>query len=149
MNLNFGALNFDFVFDEHGKLYFLELGPRNGGCRIPEVIKYYSGLNMIALTVENAVGNTIQNNQEFLPNGFWASYMIHSIKRGTFHSIDIDKNIKDSIVELETWTSKGDEVFQYDGSNRTLGTCILNFDSRSSMSDFFSDPCKFIKVRVT
>ena len=149
LNLNFGALNFDFVFDVHGKLYFLELGPRNGGCRIPEVIKYYSGLNMIALTVENAVGNTIQNNQEFLPNGFWASYMIHSKKRGTFHSIDIDKNIKESIVEFEIWASKGDEVFQYDGSNRTLGTCILNFDSQSSMSDFFSDPCKFIKVRVT
>ena len=149
LNLNFGALNFDFIFDKYGKLYFLELGPRNGGCRIPEVIKYYSGLDMIALTVENAVGNTIQNNQEFLPNGFWASYMIHSKKRGTFHSIDIDKNIKESIVEFEIWTSKGDEVYQYDGSNRTLGTCILNFDSQNSMSDFFSDPCKFIKVRVT
>ena len=78
-----------------------------------------------------------------------ASYMIHSKKRGTFHSIDIDKNIKESIVEFEIWASKGDEVFQYDGSNRTLGTCILNFDRQSSMSDFFSDPCKFIKVRVT
>lgn len=149
LDLNFGALNFDFVYDKFGKLYFLELGPRNGGCRIPEVIKYYSGLDMIALTVENAVGNTILNNQEFLPNGFWASYMIHSKNRGIFHSIDIDKKINESIVEFELWTSKGDEVFQYDGSNRTLGTCILNFDSRKSMSDFFSDPCKYIKVKVT
>jgi len=149
LNLNFGALNFDFVFDEHGKLFFLELGPRNGGCRIPEVIKYYSRLNMIALTVENAVGNTIQNTQDFLPNGFWASYMIHSEKRGKFHSIDIDRNINESIVEIEMWASKGDQVFQYDGSNRTLGTCILNFDSKESMSIFFSDPCKYIKVKVT
>jgi biotin carboxylase len=149
LNLNFGALNFDFVFDVYGNLYFLELGPRNGGCRIPEVIKYYSGLNMIALTVENAVGNTIQNNQEYLPKGFWASYMIHSKTRGIFHSIDIDKSIKESIIETEIWTSKGDQVFKYDGSNRTLGTCILNFDSRESMSNFFSDPCEYIKVNVT
>ena len=74
---------------------------------------------------------------------------VQNEKRGKFHSIDIDRNINESIVEIEMWASKGDQVFQYDGSNRTLGTCILNFDSKESMSIFFSDPCKYIKVKVT
>ena len=29
-----GALNFDIIFDDHGELYFFEIGPRNGGCLI-------------------------------------------------------------------------------------------------------------------
>ena len=41
-----GALNFDFVFTEDDEFFFLELGPRNGGCLIPEVIKHATGVDL-------------------------------------------------------------------------------------------------------
>ena len=31
LGIKTGALNFDIIFDDHGELYFLEIGPRNGG----------------------------------------------------------------------------------------------------------------------
>lgn len=36
----------------------MELGPRNGGNCIPEVIYNYTGVNMVALAVEASLGNT-------------------------------------------------------------------------------------------
>ena len=50
LGIKTGALNFDIIFDDHGELYFLEIGPRNGGCLIPEVIRYATGVDLIKYT---------------------------------------------------------------------------------------------------
>jgi biotin carboxylase len=56
LGMKTGALNFDFVFTEAGEFSFLELGPRNGGNLIPEVINYITGVDLVKYTFDAALG---------------------------------------------------------------------------------------------
>lgn len=128
-----GALNFDFVFTEDGKLYFLELGPRNGGCLIPEIIRYATEIDLIKYTVDAALGLECNNLAMKPTQGYWSSYMIHSLETGRFKDLWISDRIKPKIIEKDIWVKFGDKVEKYTGSNHTLGTMILKFDSINEM----------------
>jgi biotin carboxylase len=146
LKIESGALNFDIVFDKNNKLYFIELGPRNGGCRIPEVIKYHSSLDMIKITVEQSIGNLKNKQIEQNEKGYWASFIIHSLKKGNFKNIEVNTKFKKNIFDIELYKKKGDKVEVFDGSNNTIGTCILKFNSKNEMNEHFKEPEKNIKV---
>jgi len=128
-----GALNFDFVFTEDGTFYFLELGPRNGGCLIPEVIRYSTGVDLIKYTVDSALGLDCSALAMAPTNGYWSSYMIHSLQSGTFQDLWLSDRVKSKIIEQDLWVRAGDVVEKYMGSNHTLGTMILSFTSHAEM----------------
>ena len=146
LNYKSGALNFDFVFDQNGNFYFLELGPRNGGCLIPEVIRYATDVDLIKYTVDNALGIDCSHLQQKVAGGFWSSYMIHSLTPGVFAGLDISQKLQNKIVEQDLWVQKGDQVEEYGGSNCTLGTMILRFDSMSEMAEMMDNMERYLKV---
>lgn len=139
-----GALNFDIISSD-GKIYLMEVGPRNGGCLIPEVTKHHCGVDMIAATVESALGNKVVF-PEPANNGFYASYMIHSSRRGIFKLLEIDPSIQ--IVEANFWTNGGDLVKSYQDSSCTLGNMIVKFDSAEDMIYKMDRMRNFVRVSV-
>ena len=135
LGIRSGALNFDFVFTEDGQFFFLELGPRNGGCLIPVVIRYATGVDLIKYTVDSALGLDCSELTMVPTQGWWSSYMVHSLQSGRFKELWLSDCIKPNIIEQELWVKPGDEVEKYLGSNHTLGTMILKFDSAEEMLD--------------
>lgn len=148
LDMRVGALNFDFVFDREGKFYFLELGPRNGGCLIPEVIRYATDIDLIKYTVDIALGVPISNLQMRPTDGFWSSYMVHSLNNGVFKKLWISERLKKKIIEQDIWVKPGDRVEKYLGSNHTLGTMILRFDSMAEMLNMIENMELDINVLV-
>lgn len=149
LGMKTGALNFDFVFDEDNKLFFLELGPRNGGCLIPEVIKYATHVNLIKCTVDAALGLSCEGLKMEPADGFWASYMIHSLETGRFKELWFSECIKPQIIEQDIWVKVGDQVEKYLGSNHTLGTMILKFDSMADMLSKIDNMENHIRVIIS
>lgn len=133
LNMKTGALNFDFVFDEEGKFYFLELGPRNGGCLIPEVIRYSTGEDLIKYTVDAALGLPCDDLKMQPTNGFWSSYMVHALKNGVYKDLWLSEKIKRKIIEQDIYVKPGEKVNKYLGSNDTIGTMIIKFESTEEM----------------
>ncbi|TSB23291.1 ATP-grasp domain-containing protein [Psychrobacter sp. YGAH215] len=133
LGMKTGALNFDFLFSEDGKFYFLELGPRNGGCLIPEVIRYATGIDLIKATVDAALGLKCDQVKQLPVEGFWSSYMVHSLKSGLFEEVNISKRAEKMIVEQTLYSKKGDLVNKYSGSNDTLGMMILKYPNMDEM----------------
>lgn len=148
LNMTTGALNFDFVFSEEGKFYFLELGPRNGGCLIPEVIRYATTIDLIKATVDAALGLDCSYIKQVPVTGFWSSYMVHSIETGLFKKLNISERAKKMIVEQNMYTSAGDQVNKYSGSNDTLGMMILEYPDMSTMLDMVDNMENDIYVDV-
>jgi biotin carboxylase len=148
LGMKTGALNFDYVFTEDGQFYFLELGPRNGGCLIPEVIRYATGIDLIKYTVDAALGLSCEGLEMKLAVGYWSSYMVHSLESGAFREIWLSDRIKPKIVEKDIYAKLGDRVEKYLGSNHTLGTMILKFDSMDEMLDMVDNMENDIKVIV-
>lgn len=148
LGMKTGALNFDFLFDQDGKFYFLELGPRNGGCQIPEVIRYSTGVDLIKYTVDAAIGLDCSSLSMTPSKGYWSSYMLHSLQDGVFKEVCLSDRAKKYIVEQDIYVKPGDKVFKFSGSHHTLGTMILQYSTLEEMMDMLDHMEKDIKVVV-
>lgn len=146
LGIKTGALNFDFVFTTAGEFYFLELGPRNGGCLIPEVINYATDVDLIKYTVDAALGLDCSDLTMKPVQGYWSSYMVHSLETGKFKDLWLSERIKLKIIEKDIWVKSGYKVEKYTGSNHTLGTMILKFDSMSEMLEMVDNMEKYFHI---
>lgn len=148
LGMKTGALNFDYVFSEDNKFYFLELGPRNGGCQIPEVIRYATNVDLIKYTVDAAIGLPCSMLKMSPTNGYWSSYMVHAIEDGIFKELWISDRAKSYIVEQDIQVKPGDKVSKFSGSHDTLGTMILEYPSQEIMLEMVDNMEHDIKVVV-
>ena len=133
LNFNFGAFNVEFIVDKFGEIWIIEIGPRNGGNLIPEVIKYVGGFDFVKHTVDVALGAKSIDYSENQENNYCASYLIHAEDSGIFDYLWLSENIKKYIITNDTWVKNGDGVKKYTVSNDTLGAIILKFSSMDEM----------------
>jgi biotin carboxylase len=149
LGMKTGALNFDFVFTETGEFFFLELGPRNGGNLIPEVINYVTGVDLVKYTVDAALGLDCSSLKMEPPHGYYSSYIVHAVHDGTCRDLWMTERFKSHVVEQNISVNPGDAVRQFKGSNDTLGTAILRFESEREMLAMMDNMENDIFVRTT
>jgi len=133
LDMRVGGLNIEYLTDKDDNIYILEIGPRNGGNLIPEVIKYATGVDLIAYSIDGAMGKDCSELKMKEPEGYYSSYILHAKKNGVVKNINIDSAIKDKIIQQNILVKKGDYVKKFNGSDNTLGTFILEFDDHIEM----------------
>lgn len=148
LEMKMGALNFDFHYNKSGDFSFLELGPRNGGNLIPEVIQYSTNVDLVKYTVDSALGLDCSDLKMQAPQSFYSSYMLHSINDGEVKEIWYSDEIRKNIIEENIYVKTGDKVKKFNGSNHTLGTMIMKFDSMDEMLEKMDNMEKYLKVVV-
>lgn len=149
LNLKTGAYNFDIRIDKDKNVFLMEIGARNGGNLIPQVIKYATGVDMVEYTIKAAMGEDCSSLKMVEQKGFWAYYAVHSNKAGTLKAINIKEELKkNNIVEQDMMCNIGDKVSSYNGSNGTLGIMILKFSSMDEMLYKMDNMDEFIQVVV-
>lgn len=141
------ALNIEIMIDKNDNIYLMEIGPRNGGNSIPEIIRYYTGVDLIKNTVETAIGNAFTGSTVY-NSGIYAYYAIHSERDGIFQSIDINDKLKCKILEQHVFKSSGDEVKKFNGSNCTIGILLLKFESNHEMNYMIENMNDYLKVTI-
>ena len=141
-----GAFNVEFIVDKNENIWVIEIGPRNGGNLIPEVIRYATGVDLIKYTVDAALGLPCDEIKMEPAEGFWSSYMVHSLCDGTFKELWLSDKVRPKIVEQDIYVKPGDKVKKYLGANDTLGTMILRFDSMEEMLDMIDNMERDIRV---
>lgn len=141
------AYNFDARIDKDENVYLMEIGPRNGGNLIAQVTQYATGVDMVEYTIKAAMGEDCSNLHMVEPQGYWSNYMVHSQNNGILKEIWIDEEFKNNnIVEFEMMFKPGDEIEAFTGSNGTLGTMILKFESQEEMLEKMDHMERWIKV---
>lgn len=148
LDMKVGGLNIEYLTDKDGNIYILEIGPRNGGNLIPEVIKHSTGVDLIAYAVEGALGKDCSDLKMKESTGFYSSYILHAGTDGTVKNIYIAPEIKTKIIQQNIMVKVGEDVKKFDGSNNTLGTFILKFDSLEEMTFYLDKMNGYIKVEV-
>ena len=148
LGMKSGALNFDFHFNKEGNFSFLELGPRNGGNLIPEVVKYATGVDMVKYTVDAALGMDCSMLRMVEPKGYYSSYILHALEDGVVEDIWYSNEIENNIVEENVFIEIGDKVKKFNGSHTTLGTMIMKFDTQVEMLEKMNNMEKYLKVII-
>lgn len=139
-NLSF---NLEVMLDREGHIYLMEIGPRNGGNCIPEVICQYTQVSLVALAVESALGKSLPI-QEKRDEQYHAYFALHSRKPGIFMGYKVENTFKGEITSSYIFLQEGTSVGAFNGSNETIGILLMRFHTREDMVSFFSSPEKDI-----
>jgi biotin carboxylase len=149
LDMKTGAYNFDIRLDKDENVYLMELGPRNGGNLIAQVIKYATGVDLIEYNLKAAIGMNCTDLRMMKPKGFWSSYVIHSHCGGILRDICIDEKFKkENLIEFEAFCKPGDKVESFTGANFALGMAIVKYNSSEEMMDKMEDMERYVKFTI-
>lgn len=148
LGFTLGAFNVEFVVDADDRVWVIEIGPRNGGNLIPQVLKYATGADMIAATIEAALGNPLPKCMLRPVMGCWSSVILHARDNGEFSELRLSDRAKEYIIEQDVQVKAGTQVNVFSGSHDTLGTMILKYPSQEEMLDMLDNMERDIRVIV-
>ncbi len=143
------AYNIEVILDENDDVYILELGPRNGGSYIPQLIKYATGVDLIDYTLRAAVGEDCSDLDFAETKGCYSNYMIYSTVSGKYDGLWFDEKFeKNNLLDVYCTYSYGDEVHAYQNTTHSLGTIIFKANSVEEMIELTDNMEKNYKVIV-
>lgn len=148
LNIKFGGFNIEVMVDKNDRVFLIEMGPRNGGNMIPDLLKIINNVDLIKATVESTVGNKNLVLKAKSNNGFYSTHNIHTDKNGTFQSINYSKEIEGKIIKEVIYKEKGDSVQYFDAANKAIGILFLKFKTQEEQIEFMSNPEQWIEVIV-
>lgn len=148
LGIKFGGFNLEIMIDKNDKVFLIEMGPRNGGNMIPDLLKIINNVDLIGATIETAIGNNNLILQSETNNGFYATHNIHTETNGIFNEIRYKNSIEEKIIKKIIYKKKGDEVQYFNGANKAIGILFLKFDTQEEQMDFILNPDKWIEVIV-
>ncbi|MGL4570194.1 MAG: ATP-grasp domain-containing protein [Clostridium sp.] len=148
LGIKMGALNLELMFDKNDELYIVEIGPRNGGNMIPDLLEMATGVDLIGATVEAALGNENLNLDSFNDMKYYSTYVIHTDKQGILEDINFSDEIENNIIKKVMYKQKNDEVEKFDGANKALGILFLKYDNLEEEKYKMNNMNKFIEIRV-
>ena len=142
------AYNFDIRIDKDYNVYLMEVGPRNGGNMIAQVIEKATGIPFVEYMLKAAMGEDCSELKMVEPEGFWSCYILHTLKEGNFKRIQYTDEIKKNIVEEHIHVMEGEKLIPFTGSNGTVGVLILRYDSMEEMLHKMDNMYDYITVEV-
>lgn len=148
LNIKFGAFNIEIMIDKNNDLYFIEVGPRNGGNMIPELLLNATGEDMVAATIESALGNEIKFNNLKRKSKFVSTYVLHSGEKGYLFGVDYKNNIEEKVINHYMYKKQGDVVEHFDGANKALGIIFLEFKTYEEQMIFIKNPDDYIELVI-
>jgi len=120
---------------KNGKVYIMEVSPRGGGNRLAEMLRYATGVDLIARAVCAAVGDQVQEISQKPYNGHWAEIILHAGNVGKFQELSIRKDMRQYVIEEDLWVKNGDQVSSFSAANDAIGTLVLKFDTEKQLLD--------------
>ncbi|KQL33386.1 acetyl-CoA carboxylase biotin carboxylase subunit family protein [Psychrobacillus sp. FJAT-21963] len=150
LEIKVGALNIEVMFSKDGKLYIIEMGPRNGGNMIPQLLEIITGVNLVKATVEAALGNNKDINVGYSPqtNSYFSTYILHSSKKGILKNIIFTNEIQRNIINKFIFKELNEEVDIFDSSNKAIGIIFLEYSSLEELNQKMKNMNQYIEVQV-
>ncbi|WP_223701119.1 ATP-grasp domain-containing protein [Sutcliffiella deserti] len=148
LEIKLGGFNLEIIFDKQGSLHLIEMGPRNGGNMIPDLLKMITGVDLVAATIDAAIGlDTIElphTNKQL----YFATHNLHTSKSGIYKGIRINKEIENKIVKKVIYKKIGDTVQYFNAANNAIGIIFLKFESVEEMHNLMERTEQWINVIV-
>lgn len=148
LDIKFGAFNIEIMFTSKNELYFIEVGPRNGGNMIPDFLYMATGIDTIETTIECSMGNFNNDLKDLKKGGFYSTYVLHVNHDGILNDIKYSKEIKEAIIKTVMYKKSGDEVFSFEGANKALGIIFMKHKSNQSMSNIMDNIDDYINIEL-
>lgn len=150
LGMKTSAYNIEVILDENDKPYVIELGPRNGGSYIPQLIKYATGVDLVEYTILGALGEDCSALKMAPTTAIVSNYMIMSHKDGVFKGIVFDEEFeKNNLLDVFCTHNEGDTVTAYRNTTDSMGTILFKADTVEQMIEITSNIENYYHVDVS
>jgi biotin carboxylase len=147
LNIKFGAMNVELVVDKEGRVWPIDIGPRNGGNMIPDLLGLIFHVDVVEMTVRAAMNENIDSEvHEGTP--YYATHNLHSAKNGAFKGIAYSSEIEPFIIKKCVYKKPGDTVEYFDNAAKALGIVFMKFNTETQMRNILSNVENHIKVKL-
>ena len=147
LGMKTSAYNIEVILDKDDNVYVLELGPRNGGSYIPQLIQYATGVDLVEYTIKGYMGEDVSDLKMKATDGVWSNYMIYSTQSGRYKGLWFDEKFeKDNLLNVYCTYKVGDEVHAYQNTTHSLGTILFRADTVDEMISMTENMEKYYKV---
>ena len=127
----------------------IEIGPRNGGDYIAEVVKDATGVDMIEQTLNLYLGLKIHRKKLIKSKNIsCASLRIGAPKSGYLKNIEFSNELKKLIYKKYLIKKKNDFVKKFNIGNNSLGNIFFRFKNFNQMIRIMNSINKYIKVII-
>lgn len=134
-----GGINIEArISKTDGKIYLIEVGPRNGGNFTPIVIQYASNFNFIDATLDLFLKGDV-SLQHVDKKGYFAYLILHSEREGVLKKIVIDPLLEEKILEKHLYLREGGIVNSFKGANAAIGVLLVQFSSEQEMNNIVTN----------
>lgn len=148
LNIEFGAFNVELMFCSNNQLFMIEMNPRNGGNKIPEILKVITGIDLLETTVGASLGIRNLDLSFDLKEKHMSTYVLHSNKNGVLKSISYSDDIKNNIFEIFMDKHMGETVEKFNSADSLIGIIFLEFDSLDEMKHKLDCIEELIKINI-
>lgn len=148
LKIKMGAFNIEIMFDKSGKLYIIEIGPRNGGNMIPDLLDIITGVDLIGATVEVALGNNAIEVKYDSKDVFYSTYVIHSSKKGKLKDIIFRDDIRKNIFKKVMYKENESQIDVFDSADKALGIIFLKYNSLEELKYKMDNMNEFIDIQI-
>ena len=149
LGMRTSAYNIEVIIDKDDNVYVLELGPRNGGSYIPQLIEYATGVDLINYTIKAALGEDCSDLKMVASEGYWSNYMILSKTTGIFKEIWFDSKFKrNNLLAVYCTYNQGERVTAYKNTSDSLGTILFKADSLEEIIEITNNIEKYYRIIV-
>lgn len=143
-----GAMNVELIVDARHQPYLIDVGPRNGGNMIPDLLDLIYGVDVIEASVQAAMGNPI--SMDPIPSGeIWATHNLHSRWDGNFENIIFDSRLERYIVRKCIYKKPGDPVRYFDNASKALGIIFMKFPTMEERDTVLSQIEDLYTIQLT
>ncbi len=150
LGMKTSAYNIEVILDKDDNVYILELGPRNGGSYIPQLIEYATGVNLVDYALLSSVGLDCSDLKMAETVGFFSNYMILSTVSGKFEKLWFDEEFeKNNLLDVYCTYNQGDKVTAYQNTSHSLGTILFKANSFKEIKEIAENIEKYYKVVVS
>ena len=137
LQIRCGAMNVELIVDQDGRVFPIDIGPRNGGNMIPVLLEYIWGVDIVELTIKAAMGEPVSlAGGEGIP--YYATHNLHCDRSGIFENIEFSQALTPYIVRKHIYKKPGDSVEYFDNAEKALGIVFLRFHNPQEMHEILS-----------
>lgn len=146
--LKMGALNFDIMVDVQDRVFILEIGARNGGNMIPELVQYRTGVDMREYTIRCALGEDCSNLKQVEGNGYFSHYVIHSAKHGILKEVWRSPELVERLLFFNLNVKEGDSIRRFNSSADRHGIMLLKYKDQQDALHMIERMDQHLKLLV-
>lgn len=148
LQIESGPFNLELMFNKRNELFMIEVNPRNGGNKIPEILRDATGVDLIEKMVLAALGEKEINFERNEKEKFMSTYVLHSDRDGTLIDIIYDESIKERILKVELEKQIGEQVEKFSNASKLIGIVTIEFKSLKEMKSMLSKINSLVKIVV-